>query len=116
MPTHVFVDLDTGYGQRRTKLNLKASGGRLRLVEQIGSAGIFSEGYRPGVIAGPGLSADELHNPRLGIKNVLMNMYGHAGPVSQRAGWEQLGQSVSGKAIEDGGAANPRLVLVGRYH
>ena len=85
-------------------------------MELVGSGAMLSEGYRAGVVAGTCLSADELHSPRLGVKNVLMNMYGHAGPVSQRAGWEQLGQSVSGKAIEDGGAANPRLVLVGRYH
>lgn len=110
VPTHEFFDLDTGHGKRWANLNLKASDGRAQLAELISSADIFSEGYRPGVMARFGFSADELHNLRPGIINVSINCYGHAGPFSDRPGWEQLGQSVSGMAIEEGGAANPRLV------
>ena len=118
LPTHGFFDLDTGHGKRWANLNLKTTEDLATLRALVGSADVFSEGYRPGVMQRFGLSAQELHAIRPGIINVTINCYGHSGPFASRPGWEQLGQSVSGMAfeegveqgVEQGGNEAPRLV------
>ena len=110
LPTHAFFDLDTGHGKRWANLNLKTTKDMATLRALVGSTDVFSEGYRPGVMQRFGLSAQELHAIRPGIINVTINCYGHSGPFASRPGWEQLGQSVSGMAFEEGGNEAPRLV------
>ena len=39
-----------------------------------------------------------------------INCYGHVGPWVERPGWEQLAQTVTGIAVEQGGAPGPRLL------
>lgn len=110
VPTIESFDLDTGHGKRWTNLNLKENEDHETLRALVGDADIFSEGYRPGVMRRLGFGADELHEMRPGIINVSINCYGHSGPFANKPGWEQLGQSVSGMAVEEGGADAPRLV------
>jgi crotonobetainyl-CoA:carnitine CoA-transferase CaiB-like acyl-CoA transferase len=110
LPTHAFFDLDTSHGKRWANLNLKETGDLATLRELVRAADVFSEGYRPGVMQRFGLSAEELHSIRPGIIYVTINCYGHSGPFASRPGWEQLGQSVSGMAFEEGGRQAPRLV------
>ena len=110
LPTLAFFDMDTGHGKRWANVNLKQSQGHDRLRSLAAGADVFSEGYRPGAMARLGFSPEALHEIRPGIVYVSINCYGHAGPFANRPGWEQLGQSVSGMAWEEGGADAPRLV------
>jgi crotonobetainyl-CoA:carnitine CoA-transferase CaiB-like acyl-CoA transferase len=110
LPTIEHFDLDTGHGKRWAHLNLKETGDRDALRSLVGGADVFSEGYRPGVMRRLGFGAEQLHELRPGIINVSINCYGHDGPFAGKPGWEQLGQSVSGMAFEEGGADAPRLV------
>lgn len=110
LPTTTMFDRDTGHGKRWAHLNLKERDDLALMHALVAGADVFSEGYRPGVMARLGLSPGELHTLRPGIVCVSINCYGHEGPFSHRPGWEQLGQSVSGMAAEEGGSESPRLV------
>jgi crotonobetainyl-CoA:carnitine CoA-transferase CaiB-like acyl-CoA transferase len=110
LPTHEFFDMDTGHGKRWANLDLKQKDERARLESLVRGADVFSEGFRPGAVARLGFAPEALHTLRPGIISVSINCYGHAGPFAHRPGWEQLGQSVSGMAHEEGGADAPRLV------
>jgi crotonobetainyl-CoA:carnitine CoA-transferase CaiB-like acyl-CoA transferase len=110
LPTHTFFDMDTGHGKRWANVDLKQADGRNALLDLVRDADVFSEGYRPGAMQRLGFSPEALHQHRPGIVYVSINCYGHAGPFAGRPGWEQLGQSVSGMAWEEGGANAPRLV------
>lgn len=112
LPTIEAFDLDTCLGKRWAYLDLRAHSDRDTLESLVTQADVFSEGFRPGVMSRFGFSGEELHQLRPGIISVSINCYGHAGPFAHRPGWEQLGQSVSGMAFEEGGngAQAPRLV------
>jgi len=110
VPTIDFFDLDTGHGKRWTSLDLRQSADCDSLRSLVREADVFSEGYRPGVMRRLGFGTEELHAMRPGIINVSINCYGHSGPFAHKPGWEQLGQSVSGMAVEEGGVDAPRLV------
>ncbi|HKI75228.1 MAG TPA: CoA transferase [Pseudomonadales bacterium] len=94
---------DTSHGKRTCFLDLNEADQKDRMIELIRNADIFSQGYRPGVLAARGFSPQELAELRPGIIYTSMNCYGFDGPFSTRAGWEQLAQSVTGLAAEHGG-------------
>jgi len=110
IPTIDFFDLDTGHGKRWTHLDLRQPADCASLRTLVRNVDVFSEGYRPGVMRRLGFGTEELHEMRPGIINVSINCYGHSGPFAHKPGWEQLGQSVSGMAVEEGGVGAPRLV------
>src|SRR5690606_37861061 len=47
---------------------------------------------------------------RPGVVYVSVTAYGDEGPWATRGGFEQLGQTVSGVAVREGGAGRPRVV------
>lgn len=110
VPTFDFFDMDTGHGKRSAYLDLKNTEQQQVLKTLLAGADIFSEGYRPGVMDRLGFGADACHAVRPGIVCVSINCYGYRGPFAHRPGWEQLGQSVSGMAYEEGAPGVPRLV------
>ena len=110
VPTFDFFDMDTGHGKRSAYLDLKDANQHRTLEALLGDADVFSEGYRPGVMERLGFSPEACHERRPGIVCVSINCYGYRGPFANRPGWEQLGQSVSGMAFEEGAPDAPRLV------
>ena len=110
LPTFDFFDMDTGHGKRSAYLDLKETQQRESLEQLLAEADVFSEGYRPGVMNRLGFSPEACHERRPGIVYVSINCYGYRGPFANRPGWEQLGQSVSGMAHEEGVPDAPRLV------
>ena len=109
LPQTEYFVMDTSHGKRTTYLDLKDVEQRSRLLELVKGADVFSQGYRPGVMSRLGLSPEEMAHLRPGIIYTSMNCYGFDGPFSDRAGWEQLAQTVTGMAAEQGGAT-PRLL------
>ena len=71
-----------------------------RLFGLIGNADVFCQSFRPGHLAKRGLGPEALAERRPGLIYVSINCYGHTGPWADRAGWEQLAQTVSGIAHE----------------
>ncbi len=107
--TRYFV-VDTSHGKRTTFLDFNIGEQRQKLMSLIKNADVFSQGYRPGAMSRHGLSAEELAEIRPGLIYTSMNCYGYEGPFADRAGWEQLAQSVTGIAAEQGGKQKPRLL------
>jgi crotonobetainyl-CoA:carnitine CoA-transferase CaiB-like acyl-CoA transferase len=66
----------------------------------IRQADIFLHAYRPGALAALGFSTEELQALRPGLIEVQLCAYSHAGPWSQRRGFDSLVQSASGIAWE----------------
>lgn len=93
---------DTSQGKRSCFLDLRLPAERARLRELVREADVFSQGYRPGVMAAHGLSPSDLAELRPGIVYLSVSCYGHGGPLSDRAGWEQVAQTVTGMATEHG--------------
>jgi crotonobetainyl-CoA:carnitine CoA-transferase CaiB-like acyl-CoA transferase len=107
VPPFVF---DTGHGKLSTHLDLREAGAVAELLALVRTGDVFSEGYRAGSLARRGFGAEELAAIRPGIVVVSIDCYGHTGPWRERRGWEQLAQTVTGMAVEQGGAEAPRLV------
>lgn len=107
VPEHV---RDTSHGKRSCYLDLKSTEGRDTLKRLIAEADIFSQGYRPGVMARFGLSPEELAEIRPGVISVNISCYGADGPFSDRAGWEQISQTVTGILADNGADGRPALL------
>ncbi|MDH5737783.1 MAG: CoA transferase, partial [Gammaproteobacteria bacterium] len=109
LPQSDYFVMDTGHGKRSCFLDLAIPAEAAQLKGLVGEADVFSQGYRPGTLAAKGFSPEQLAEIRPGIVYVSMNCYGFEGPFSDRAGWEQLAQTVTGIAQEQG-AERPQLL------
>src|SRR4029077_1593207 len=92
IPEHV---LDTSHGKRSCFLDLLQREGGNRLRTLIREADVFSQGYRPGVVAKLGFGPEEVAALRPGIVYASINCYGAEGPFSHRGGWEQVAQTMT---------------------
>jgi crotonobetainyl-CoA:carnitine CoA-transferase CaiB-like acyl-CoA transferase len=102
-------DMDTGHGKRAAFIDLLKDDDREKLWSLIREADVFSQSYRHGALADKGFTPEALAEVRPGIIYTSVNCYGHEGPWRYRRGWEQLGQTVSGVADEEGDEG-PRLL------
>lgn len=102
LPSIPLFVTDTGFGKRACHLDLKTKVGRAVLQKLVGEADVFSQGYRSGAMDRLGFSPDEVASQRPGIVYVSINCYGHEGDWSSRPGWEQLAQTVTGMAAQQG--------------
>jgi hypothetical protein len=93
IPHHV---MDTSHGKRSCYLDLRNADDTATLKELAGSADVFSQGYRPGIMQKLGFGPEELAAHRPGIVYVSISCFGADGPLSHRAGWEQVAQTVTG--------------------
>jgi crotonobetainyl-CoA:carnitine CoA-transferase CaiB-like acyl-CoA transferase len=100
--------LDTSHGKRSTYLDLKSKDGVDRLRALARQADVFSQGYRPGIMARLGFAPEQLAELRPGIVCCSISCFGADGPFSHRAGWEQVAQTVTG-ICHDQDSAQPRL-------
>lgn len=77
-------------------LNLKSEKGKEIFKEMVKQADIVLENYRPGVMEKLGLGYDELRKLNPAIVYGAMSGFGHYGPYSKRAGYDIIGQAMSG--------------------
>jgi crotonobetainyl-CoA:carnitine CoA-transferase CaiB-like acyl-CoA transferase len=103
LPHVPFFVMDTGHGKRSAELDLRQPVDADRLRELVRGADVFSQGYRVGALTRLGFDASTLHELRPGLVYTSINCYGHEGPWRERGGWEQLAQTVTGIAAENGG-------------
>jgi crotonobetainyl-CoA:carnitine CoA-transferase CaiB-like acyl-CoA transferase len=102
--------IDTGHGKRSTFLDLTQPDDRDTLKQLAASADVFSQGYRKDALDRLGFGPGHLAELRPGIIYVSINAYGHIGPWVGRPGWEQLAQTASGIACDEGTKAQPKLI------
>lgn len=102
--------IDTGHGKRSALLDLKKGEDADTLRNLIETADVFSQGYRKGAMDRNGFGPSDLAQQRPGIIYVSINAYGHEGPWAGRPGWEQLAQTASGVALDEGTPEAPRLI------
>ena len=104
--------LGTNRGKRALALDLKQAEGLAVLHRMVGSADVFVENFRPSVPARLGIDYPALRaiNPRLIYAG--LTGYGDQGPLSEKGGFDQVLQCLSGMAVfQGGGADKPQLVL-----
>ncbi len=107
IPEHV---IDTNHGKRSSFLDLSKADEAATLKKLVATADVFTQGYRKGTMDTFGFSPDEVARLRPGIVYTSINCYGHEGPFSHRAGWEQLAQTVTGICHENGQNGRPALL------
>jgi hypothetical protein len=95
-------DLDTGSGKRSTFLELTKPSEAELLRSLSRMAHVFVDSYRPGALAGLGFTPAALAHASPGIVYVSVSCYGHQGPWATRRGFEQMAQSATGLAWEQG--------------
>jgi crotonobetainyl-CoA:carnitine CoA-transferase CaiB-like acyl-CoA transferase len=110
-PEHV---RDTSHGKRSCFLDLKQADGAARFSELVRGADVVIDGYRPGQLGRLGFGVDALLRLRPGLVVLDVSCFGSGGPFADRAGWEQVAQSVTGVCEAQGrltGAGQPKLVF-----
>lgn len=96
---------ETSRGKRSALADLRTEEGREALWRLVDGAHVFSQGYRPGGLAGLGFSPDTLAARRPGIVAVSLTAYGTHGPWSDRRGFDSLLQTAMGFNHAEGKAA-----------
>ncbi|TLD14870.1 hypothetical protein PspLS_10823 [Pyricularia sp. CBS 133598] len=101
-----FFQLDGNMGKRTAELNLKSADGRKRFEELLADADVIIEGFRPGAIErlgyGPQVVAKMAEQRGRGYVYVSETCFGHVGEWSNRPGWQQIADCVTGLAWEQG--------------
>jgi crotonobetainyl-CoA:carnitine CoA-transferase CaiB-like acyl-CoA transferase len=102
LPNLGYQEYDTGHGKLSTYLDLREPKNVEILRGLAREADVFSQGYRPGTIAGRGFSPEELAKLRPGIVYLSLCAFSHVGPWSSRRGFDTVVQSVSGITMRQG--------------
>ncbi|MFT5445638.1 MAG: crotonobetainyl-CoA:carnitine CoA-transferase CaiB-like acyl-CoA transferase [Gammaproteobacteria bacterium] len=101
--------IDTSHGKRSCFLDLRRTADAETLRTLVRDTDVFSQGYRPGVMQGYGFTPQALTELRPGIVYLTVSCYGLDGPFRERAGWEQVAQTVSG-ICHEGSDQGPALL------
>ena len=97
-----FVNGESAYymnlnrNKRGMTLDLKSEEGKRIFKELVKKSDIVLENYRPGVMKRLGLDYEELKKINPAIIYGAVSGFGQYGPYSQRAGYDILGQAMSG--------------------
>lgn len=107
------MHIDTGWGKRFAFLDLEQTGEADRLAALLRGADVFVQSWRPGALERAGFGPQDAAQMRPGIIYVSVSCYGYGGPWRERGGFEPIGQTACGLAIEEGSPAEPRLASTG---
>jgi len=102
--------IDTGHGKRQAHCDFSDPGQLAALRRVALDADVVVQGYRPGVVARFGLDEASLRNDGFAGLFASVSAFGHEGPWSDRAGWEQLAQSTSGLCLDPLGDEKPTML------
>lgn len=93
--------------KRGITLNLKSEKGRELFLEMVKESDIVLENYRPGVMEKLGLGYEDLKKVNPAIVYGAVSGFGHYGPYSKRAGYDIIGQAMSGLMSTTGWPDSP---------
>ncbi len=102
LPNIGYQEFDTGHGKLSAYLDLREEQDLDTLRGLVKNCDVFSQSYRPGTLAGRGLSPHELAELRPGIIYISLSAFGHEGPWASRRGFDTVVQAVSGIASRQG--------------
>jgi crotonobetainyl-CoA:carnitine CoA-transferase CaiB-like acyl-CoA transferase len=94
--------LDVNRGKHSVLLDLETEQGTAILAEMLGSADVFLQNFRPGVIERLGFGYDAVAATHPELIYGSFNAYGWDGPLSNLPGWEQYAQAISGIQVRNG--------------
>jgi crotonobetainyl-CoA:carnitine CoA-transferase CaiB-like acyl-CoA transferase len=105
--------LGTNRGKRAIALDLKQREGLAVLHRMVETADVLIENFRPSVPARLGIDYPRLKaiNPRLVYCG--LTGYGDSGPLSEKGGFDQVLQCLSGMAVFQGGGPDKAQVVQG---
>ena len=104
--------LGTNRGKRALALDLKQKEGLAALHRMVERADVLVENFRPSVPARLGIDYPRLKKINLRLVYAGLTGYGDKGPLSDKGGFDQVLQCLSGMAVfQGGGADKPQLVL-----
>jgi crotonobetainyl-CoA:carnitine CoA-transferase CaiB-like acyl-CoA transferase len=112
LPDSGVIELDTGIGKLSARLDLRNQEEIALLKNLVRQADVFVQSYRPGALAGRGLSPEALAELRPGIVCASLSAWGPTGPWRARRGFDSIVQAVSGIAQASGDGGKPRLLPV----
>jgi crotonobetainyl-CoA:carnitine CoA-transferase CaiB-like acyl-CoA transferase len=95
-------EYDTGHGKLSARLDLRQPQELEQLKSLVREGDVFSQGYRPGTLAGRGLSPEALAALRPGLVYVSLCAFSHVGPWASRRGFDTVVQNVSGITTRQG--------------
>jgi len=102
--------IDTNIGKHSAFLDLDRAVDYQKACELISGADVVVQSWRPGSLQRRGLGPEEVARIRPGVIYVSVTAYGDQGSWGTRGGFEQLGQVVSGIAIDEAFQGKPRVV------
>ena len=102
LPNLGYQEYDTGHGKLSAQLDLRDPKAVETLRGLVKTGDVFSQGYRPGTLAGRGFSPEALAQLRPGIVCVSLCAFSHAGPWASRRGFDTVIQTVSGITARQG--------------
>jgi crotonobetainyl-CoA:carnitine CoA-transferase CaiB-like acyl-CoA transferase len=105
LPSAQQLVMDNGRGKLQTFLELTDAGDRDTLANLTRNADVFVQGFRPGAIAAKGFAPEHVAALSPGIVCVSLSAYGHAGPWSERRGFDSLVQNANGLNMAEATAA-----------
>jgi formyl-CoA transferase len=97
-----FIEGESAYfknmnrNKRGITLNLKAAEGKAVFLDLIKKADVVVENYRPGTMEKLGLGYETLKEINPGLVYGCISGFGHYGRYSKRAGYDIVGQAMSG--------------------
>ena len=103
--------LGTNRGKRALALDLKEPDGLAVLHRLVESADVLVENFRPSVPARLGIDYPRLKRINRRVVYAGLTGYGDKGPLSDKGGFDQVLQCLSGIAVFQGGAERPQVVL-----
>ena len=96
--------------KRGTAINLKSPTGKAVLEKMLASADVVIENYRPGTMEGLGMGYETLKVRNPGLIYCQITGFGATGPYSERAGFDLIGQGISGlMSVTGEGAGRPPI-------
>jgi crotonobetainyl-CoA:carnitine CoA-transferase CaiB-like acyl-CoA transferase len=93
--------------KRGITLNLKSEKGRKVFLDLVRDSDVVLENYRPGVMEKLGLGYEDLRKVNPAIIYGAVSGFGHTGPYSKRAGYDIIGQAMSGLMSTTGWGDTP---------
>jgi crotonobetainyl-CoA:carnitine CoA-transferase CaiB-like acyl-CoA transferase len=104
------VNFDTAWGKRTALVDLKTDAGVATARRLLSGADVLVQSYRPGVLERLGLSVAEAAKLRPGLVYVSASCYGSGGPWRERGGYDPLGQTAAGIALDEAVDGKPQAV------